>query len=107
MSHRRGILSVVTPPEVKATNQPKKKLKRNSVLIIFGETNLEGRSQPHDDALVVTLRIGGFLMKRVMIDQGSGAKIMYLNLYKGLGLKPKDLSKYDTPLVGFKGKVGK
>ena len=44
-------------------------------------------------------------MKRVMIDQGSGTKIMYPNLYKGLGLKPKDLSKYDTPLVGFDGKV--
>ena len=30
---------------------------------------------------------------------------MYPNLYKRLGLKPKDLSKYDTPLVGFDGKV--
>ena len=30
---------------------------------------------------------------------------MYLDLYKGLRLKPKDLSKYDTPLVGFDGKV--
>ena len=40
-------------------------------------------------------------MKRVMIDQGSWAKIMYHDLYKGLGLKPKDLSKYDIPLVGF------
>ena len=27
------------------------------------------------------------------------------NLYKGLGLKLKDLSKYDTPLVGFDGKT--
>ena len=26
---------------------------------------------------------------------------MYLNLYKGLNLKPTDLSKYDSPLVGF------
>ena len=30
---------------------------------------------------------------------------MYLDLYKGLGLKPKDLSKYDVPLVGFDGKT--
>lgn len=44
-------------------------------------------------------------MKRVMVDQGSGAEIMYPNLYKGLGLKPKDLSKYDTPLVGFNGRI--
>ena len=44
-------------------------------------------------------------MKRVMIDLGSRAKIMYLNLYKGMGLKLEDLGKYDTSLVGFDGKM--
>ena len=44
-------------------------------------------------------------MKRVMIDQGSGAEIMYPDLYMGLGLKSEDLSKYDTLLVGFDGEV--
>lgn len=44
-------------------------------------------------------------MKRVTINQGSGAEIMYPGLYKGLGLKPKDLSKYDIPLVGFDRKI--
>ena len=33
---------------------------------------------------MITLRIGGYDVKRVMVDQGSGAEIMYLNLYKGL-----------------------
>ena len=50
---------------------------------------------------MVTARINGFIVKRVLIDQGSGAKVMYLDLFKGLGLKNKDLSKYDTPLMGF------
>ena len=36
-------------------------------------------------------------MMRVMIDQGSGAEIMYPDLYRVLGLKDEDLSKYDTP----------
>ena len=98
-------MSVVTLPEVEATDRLEKKLRRTSVSIIFCETNLEGTSQPHDDALVVTSRISGFLVKRVMIDQESGADIMYPNIYKRLGLKPNDLSKYDTPLVGFDGKV--
>ena len=30
---------------------------------------------------------------------------MYPDLYKGLGLKPEDLTKYDTSLVGFNGKI--
>ena len=30
---------------------------------------------------------------------------MYLDLYKGLRLKPEDLASYDSPLVGFDGKT--
>ena len=55
--------------------------------IAFDDENLEGTIQPHDDALVIAARINGFLVKRVMIDQGSGADIMYPDLFKGLGLK--------------------
>ena len=44
-------------------------------------------------------------MRRVLVDQGSGAEIMYPGLYKGLKLKPKDLVNYDSPLVGFDGKT--
>ena len=44
-------------------------------------------------------------MKRVMVDQGSGVEIMYLDLYKGLNLRPEDLTTYNSPLVSFDGKV--
>ena len=54
---------------------------------------------------MVTLRIGGYDVKRVLVDQGSGAEIMYLDLYKGLTLKHGDLTGYDSPLLGFDGKV--
>ena len=64
-----------------------------------------GTIPPHADALVVTLRIEGYDVKRVMVDQGSGIEIMYLNLYKELNLRPKDLIAYDSPLVSFDGKV--
>ena len=43
--------------------------------------------QPHDDALVITLRIGGYDVRRVMVDQGSAIEIKYPDLYKGLSLK--------------------
>ena len=44
-------------------------------------------------------------MKRVMIDQGSATEIMYPDLFKGLGLKPEDLSTYSSPLVSFEDKM--
>ena len=30
---------------------------------------------------------------------------MYSNLYKGLNLRPEDLTAYDSPLVSFEGKT--
>ena len=44
-------------------------------------------------------------MKRVMVDQGSVAEIMYPDLYKGLSLRAEDLTPYSSPLVSFEGKV--
>ena len=44
-------------------------------------------------------------MKRVMVDQGSMAEIMYHYLYKGLSLRAEDLTPYSSPLVSFEGKV--
>ena len=61
--------------------------------------------QPHDDALVVTFRIDVYYVKRVLVDQGNGAEIMYLDLFKGLKLRSEDLTCCDSPLTGFDGKV--
>ena len=44
-------------------------------------------------------------MKRVMVDQGSAAEIMYPDIFKGLNLRAEDLTPYNSPLVSFEGKV--
>ena len=72
-----------------------KRVKMNAPLVLsFSDADKLGTIQPHDDALIVTLRIGGYDVKRVMID-----------LYKGLGLKPENLTTYSSPLVSFEGKM--
>ena len=71
----------------------------------FSDEDKVGTIQPYDDALVIILRIGGYDMRRVMVDQGSAAEIMYPDLYKGLSLRVEDLTPYSSPLVSFEGKV--
>ena len=44
-------------------------------------------------------------MKRVMVDGGNTAEIMYPNLYKGLKLKPEDLIPYSSSFKSFDGKL--
>ncbi|XP_075675020.1 uncharacterized protein LOC142644256 [Castanea sativa] len=82
-------------------------VKINSLILSEGEITKSAYTfiQSYDDALVVTLRIGGYDVKKVLVDQGGGAEIMYHDLYRGLKLKPEDLACYDPPLVGFDGKT--
>ena len=65
-------------------------------MLSFLDEDKVGTIQPHDDTLVVTLRIRGYDVKRVLVDQGSGVE---------LNLKPEDLTAYDSPLATFNGKV--
>ena len=83
-----------------------KRVKMGIPLVLgFSDEDKLGTIQPHDDALVVTLRIGGYDVKRVMIDQGNAVEIMYPNLYNGLNLKLESLTAYSSPLVSFEGKM--
>ena len=69
--------------------------------ITFKDYDLERVQLPHSDALVVTMRVGNFDVKRILIDPGSSAKIMYDSLFKGLGLGQEDLDQKVDPLYGF------
>ena len=71
----------------------------------FSNENKARTTQPHDDTLVVIPRIGGYDVRRVLVDQGSAIEIMYPDLYKGLNLKPENLTAYESPLVSFEGKT--
>ena len=87
------------------SHEPKRAKLDRSLVMGFSDDDKIGTIQPHDDALVIVLRIGGYDVKRVMVDQGSAAEIMYPDLFKGLNLRIEDLTPYNSPLVSFEGKV--
>ena len=86
-------------------HEPKRAKLEWPLVMGFLDEDKIGTIQPHDDALVITLQIGGYDVKRVMVDQGCAAEIMYPDLYKGLSLRAEDLTPYNSPLVSFGGKV--
>ena len=55
--------------------------------------------------LLITLIIGDYDVKRVMVDGGSVAEVMYPDLYRGLNLKLEDLTPYSSSLMSFDGKL--
>ena len=86
-------------------SEPKRSIILTRSTLGFSDEDKTGTIQPHDDTLVVTLRIRGYDVRRVLVDQGNAVEIMYLDLYKGLNLKPEDLMAYESPLVSFEGKT--
>ena len=88
-------MSIARLPVDDSGLEPKRPKMYHHPILSFSEEDKIGAIQPHDDALVITFLIGGYNVKRVMVDDGSRAEIMYLDLYKGLKLKPEDL----TPTV--------
>ena len=85
--------------------KPKKPKVYPHPVLSFSKEDKIGTTQPHDDALVITFRIRGYDVKRVMVDDGSRVEIMYPDLYKGLKLRPEDLTPYRSPLMSFDGKI--
>ena len=99
------VMSVVRLPFEDTSYEPKRARLERPLVMGFSNEDKIGTIQPHDDALVTTLQIGGYDVKRVMVDQGSVAEIMYPDPYKGLSLRAEDLTPYSSPLVSFEGKV--
>ena len=61
--------SVASKLKLKEQIQESKKVRLEALMTLgFYEEDMVRTLQPHDDALVVTLRIGGYYVKRVLID---------------------------------------
>ncbi|XP_030930756.1 uncharacterized protein LOC115956557 [Quercus lobata] len=73
-------------------------------ILSFSEEDKKGTTRPHDDALLITLKIRDYDVNRMMMDGGSGTEVMYPDLYEGLRLKPEDLMPYNSPLMSLDGK---
>ena len=70
-------------------------------IISFSEEDARGTHQPHDDALVITMNIVDFTTRRVKIDNGSSADILYLLAYQQMKLDKERRRPMGVPLAGF------
>ena len=69
----------------------------------FNEADARGVRQPYNDPLVIMLNIEIFNTKRILVDNGSSADIIYLPTFQQLKLDEKRLRPFESPLVSFNG----
>ena len=58
---------------------------------------------PHDDAIVITLLIVNYSTRRVLVDNGSSADILYYPAFQQMNLRREQLRSVHSPLIGFGG----
>lgn len=71
--------------------------------ISFCDDDLEGVDLPHNDPLVISLKVGDHSVNKILVDTGSSVNVMYNNLFKMLKLKLEDLKPTSCVMRGFNG----
>jgi len=67
--------------EVYSVQKPPKSRKYNPLVIGFSDDDYAGVSLPHTDALVVTLTIANYQTRRILVDTGSSADILFKSAF--------------------------
>ena len=81
----------------------KEELKLQAMKITFDLDDLNDQHQKHHDGLIIQLTIGNCLTKRVLIDGGSSANVIFLETLKAMGIDKSEIVRQTTALVGFNG----
>ena len=71
--------------------------------ISFTDEDAERIHHPHDETIVITLLITNYTTRRVLIDNGSSADILYYPAFQQMKLGRDQLRPVCSPLIGFGG----
>ena len=88
---------------VQLTGSVPKIPRRESPIIGFSEDDARRLHHPHDDALVVSIRVGDYNVHRMLVDNGSSADILYYLAFQQMRINRARLTPTNAPLVGFGG----
>ncbi|XP_034699385.1 uncharacterized protein LOC117924780 [Vitis riparia] len=69
--------------------------------IVFPAPDPSRVLQPHQDALILTIGVGNYDVKRILIDPGSSADLLQVAVIKRMGFEPSNLENPGRTLSGF------
>ena len=82
-----------------------KTARREGPIIGFSKEDARRLHHPHDDAIVVSLRVEEYNVRRVLVDNGSSADILYYPAFQQMRIDRERLVPKNAPLVGFGGSL--
>ncbi|XP_073138372.1 uncharacterized protein [Henckelia pumila] len=71
----------------------------------FSDKDLKNPRGTHNDALIISATISNFWIKKILVDSGSLADIIFHDAFVKLGISNAQLTPVNTALVGFFGEI--
>lgn len=71
-----------------------------NIVIVLSKEDIDNVTNPHGDALVITIEINDFYVK-FLVDYGSSICVLFINALLAMGKTKNDFKKMDFHLVGF------
>jgi hypothetical protein len=71
------------------------------VPITFTEEDFKLKSMNHNDAMVIEVNIAGWVIGKILVDNGSSADILFLKTFKKMNLTQHMLHPSEYPLQSF------
>ena len=78
-------------------------VKDDEPAIIFTDEDARRLHHPHDDAIVITLIIANYTTRRVLVDKGSSADILYYLAFQQMRINKKLLHPISVSLISIGG----
>jgi hypothetical protein len=83
---------------------PAARLEWAKVPITFTEEDFKLKSVNHNDAMVIEVNIAGWVIRKILVDNGSSADILFFKTFDKMNLSQQMLHPPEYPLQGFEGK---
>jgi hypothetical protein len=80
------------------------KSKWSHIPITFSQEDLQLKDYPHNDAMVISCVIKGFLVHNVLVDTGSAADIIFAKAFRQMQEPEDKIHDATHPLYGFGGR---
>ena len=92
-----------TVQNVQLTGIVPKMARIDNPIVGFSEEDARRLHHPHDDVIVISLKVGDYNMHRVLVDNSSSADILYYPAFQQIRIDRERSIPINAPLVGFRG----
>ncbi|XP_075674739.1 uncharacterized protein LOC142643907 [Castanea sativa] len=88
---------------VQLSGRPPRMIREDEPAIIFTNEDARRLHHPHEDAIVITLAIANYTIRRVLIDNRSSTNILYYPAFQQMRINKELLRPVNVSLIGFGG----